>query len=127
MIIRGTSVTPAEAGALADAVVGSEAALGEARNVVQRLHSNAEWQRRRDTKYGALAGDSKAIEAAQGEVNGVSDASALAKRTVVDLIERTCGKDLYAGLREEAKAFGQVAGTPESMQLIAAFFAARKK
>lgn len=127
MILGGASVPPGEAGALADAVVSGEAALSEARTVVQRLHANAEWQRRRDAKYGPLAGDPQAAEAARVEVSRLGDASALAKRTVVELIERTSGMDLNSGLREEAKAFGKVAGTAESKQLIAAFFAARKK
>jgi len=125
MILSGSSVTAAEIGNIADVVVTRDGAEETARLALDRLHSNAEWQRRRDLKYGVMNEDTPAVDAARREVSGISDASALAKRTVVDLIEKSMALDLFQGLREEAAAFGRVAGTEESMALISAFFAAR--
>jgi enoyl-CoA hydratase/carnithine racemase len=131
MILDGTSVTAGDTGTLAEVVVASDSALAEANRVIERLHAQAEWQRRRDVKYGAMAVSAeemkRVIDGARAEISALTDASALAKRTVVELMERTSTMDLFAGLQEEAKAFGRVAGTPESKQLIAEFFAARAK
>jgi enoyl-CoA hydratase/carnithine racemase len=131
MILDGTSVAAKDVGKLADLVVASEAAMAEAHRLVASLHTNMEWQRRRDTKYGAMVVSTdetkQVFDTARERVNAITDATALAKRTVVELVERTRTMDLFDGLREEAKAFGQVAGTTESKQLIAEFFAARGK
>jgi hypothetical protein len=57
----------------------------------------------------------------------VSDGTKHAKEVLVKLVTRTLNTDLLTGLEEEASAFAQVAGTPQSKELIAAFFAARAK
>ncbi len=133
MMLTGQSVTARESADWVERMCLSEAALGEAGKVVEELHANAQWQRKRDARYGMMMRPEESVrterilQSARERIAQVREKTALAQRTVVELMAKTVSMDLYAGLEEEARAFALVAGSVESKELIGEFFAARAK
>jgi enoyl-CoA hydratase/carnithine racemase len=133
MMLGGAGATPAQAAAWTEQASTSDDAMKQARSLIEAWYQSAEWQNRRTTKNGPmiqppqLPEAKRTLEAHRSSAAQLTDLTAHAKRIVIELIDRSMSLDLAAGLEEEARAFAQVAGTSQSKELIAEFFAARTK
>jgi enoyl-CoA hydratase/carnithine racemase len=133
MMLSGEGLSPHQAARWVDRVGPPDLALIHAQTLIEELHQGAAWQKRRDARYGMMvpaprhATALQTLHAARASLPQHAEAASHAKSVLLDLLERTLALDLLSGLEEEAKAFGQVAGTAQSQELIAAFFAARAK
>jgi enoyl-CoA hydratase/carnithine racemase len=132
MMLSGVSATPSQAATWVEVAPSSEDAVKQARSLINTWQKSAEWQYRRTTKNEPMVQPwyleaKRVLEVHRSDVAQLTDLTAYAKNVLISLIDKSMSLELDAGLEEEAKAFAQVAGTPQSKELIAAFFAARAK
>jgi enoyl-CoA hydratase len=120
--------TAKKAGLIKNIVPSEELADAGAR-LVEEARRNGTWRRERDRKQRPLVIVDQDFTAARRQVteqmaNAPSRRAAL---VLLDVVEQGCRLPLNDGINLETTAFVRLATTPEARQLIADFFARRKK
>ena len=111
---------------LVSKVVPSENLSVEAQRVLEEVGDNRTWRAQRERKSRPLEIDSAdALNALRDTIP--AGPQRLAALTALDVLAKGCLLPLSDALRLETEAFIRVAGSREAAQLIADFFASRKK
>jgi enoyl-CoA hydratase/carnithine racemase len=114
---------------LLTATASSEKLREEAICIVRESHTSGNWRAGRDRKRGSVPIEKPIIDAFRDQINremqqSLSRPAALA---AIELVANGSPLPLADALKLETETFLRLAGSPESRQLIAQFFAARKK
>ncbi len=106
--------------------VPAEQLLDEGRRLLEFLQHNGEWKARREKLAGPLGLNADqaqfAFAVAEGAIKGKTKGHYPAPLAALKAIKDGCNQKLEDGLKAEAAAFGELAGSPIAANLIGIFF-----